>query len=106
MAKKKVAEKVKEANPVDQKKQTVTSKNKDGEEEITAHQEPIKIQDLIAAFISSLKEDPDDGSHKKRDELIGSYLKEGLDKYDISKKYNILFLYDEGTMIKSDADFI
>ena len=38
MAKKKVAEKVKEANPVDQKKQTVTSKNKDGEEEITAHQ--------------------------------------------------------------------
>jgi len=73
---------------------------------IETKKEPVSLNDILMKFISSLKDDPEEGAAKHRDNLIKAYLNEGINKYSISSKYNILFLYDKSTMIKSDADHI
>jgi len=73
------------------------------------HTEPVdKINrnTLLEAIFDSLQ--PDAGSDKEnhRDQLIRKYMNQKISQHDISKNYNLLILYDEGTMLKTDADYI
>jgi len=61
---------------------------------------------LLDAIADSLQ--PDAGSDKEnhRDQLIRKYMNQQISQYDISNNYNLLILYDELTMLKTDADYI
>ena len=54
----------------------------------------------------SLLPDPPADANSRRDEYIRSYLLAVLDNHSVSKNYNVLVLFDEGSMVKSDADNI
>lgn len=70
--------------------------------------EPKKIdaKEVANAIYDSLRDDPIDNADSIRNNAITSYLKQKINEHEISKAYNILILFDEGTMIKKDADNI
>lgn len=61
---------------------------------------------LIKAIISSLSDDAPTGSADQRDDLIRRYLRQVIAEHGVSAKYNILIIFDEGRMVKLDADNI
>ena len=66
----------------------------------------VTVENLLKSITQSLVSDPVENASKTRNEVISEYLKQTINKHEIAKKYNILILYDEGRMIKSDADHI
>jgi ClpP class serine protease len=66
----------------------------------------ITRKELVSAMFDGLTPDATDILSKVRDDKIRDYLKQSIENEDISKKYNILILYDEGAMVRSDADNI
>jgi hypothetical protein len=75
-------------------------------EEPTSEEKKVGIGELFKAVYTSLGPDAPEGSDKVRDNLIKIFLKQALDIFPISQQYNVLFFYDEGVMIKNDADNI
>lgn len=66
----------------------------------------ISQSEIGAIIFESLGPNSTDEINKKRDELLQQYLKQVINEYEISSKYNILILYDKGQMVRSDADNI
>lgn len=61
---------------------------------------------LIKDIFKALEEEASEEDKKQGKETIKEYLQQIIDAHEISKTYNIVFLYDEGGMIESDADSI
>ncbi len=66
----------------------------------------IQFRDVFQAMQQSFSETPPPNSDKIRDDIIKNYLKQRIQKYPVAAEYNIMFLFDEGTMVKKDADNI
>ena len=62
--------------------------------------------DLARTIWKSLLPDSPADAEGQRNEYIRSYLLALLDSHAVSKNYNVLILFDEGRMVKSDADHI
>ena len=74
--------------------------------DVPVEKEEITQRKLIDDISKALKDEATEEDKKQGKETIKKYLKQSIDSYDISKNYNIVFLYDEGRMIESDADSI
>lgn len=66
----------------------------------------ITVGDLANSIFSGYGEAGTDVLKKEFSSLLSKYLKQETDKFEISKKYNIIILYDDTTIVKSDADKI
>jgi len=62
--------------------------------------------DLINAVFAGLDPAATDEAHSKKDVVIREYLQGVVSQHEISKTYNLLVLYDDTIMAKSDADNI
>ena len=71
-----------------------------------AKSDKIIKKDVINSIFESIQPDATSDKENSRDQLIRKYLNQEIVQHDILSKYNLLILYDEGTMIKSDADYI
>lgn len=70
-------------------------------------QSQIGSVDLFQAFISAYGEDNSSQKSKQHAQtVIMNYLEQEVSKYNIFSQYNVLVLYDEGMLIRSDADKI
>ena len=62
--------------------------------------------DLFKALVKALSSDAPDDAARERDACIRSYLREQIAKHSVANTYNVLILFDERRMVKSDADHI
>ena len=74
--------------------------------DVPAEKEKITQRKLIEEIFKALKDEASEEDKKQGKETIRNYLQQTIDSYEISKDYNIVFLYDEGRMIESDTDSI
>ena len=63
-------------------------------------------EDLFSAIIEGLDGNATDASRTKIHQIIRDYLSAAVGKHPASSKYNLLVLFDESRMAKSDADNI
>ncbi|MDD4858996.1 MAG: hypothetical protein PHR56_02170 [Dehalococcoidales bacterium] len=63
-------------------------------------------KELVNSIFESLQPDAKSDKENLRDQLIRKFMHQEIAKFPASIDYNLLILYDEGTMIKGDADFI
>jgi hypothetical protein len=66
----------------------------------------VSVREVIDKIVASLKAEAPEGSDKARNNMVKKYLEDSFSQHEISKSYNVLILYDEGRMVKSDADHI
>ena len=66
----------------------------------------ITKHNLIDDLFKTLKDEASEDDKKQGGKIVKKYLQQIIDSYEISKSYNIVFLYDEIRMIQSDADSI
>jgi ClpP class serine protease len=66
----------------------------------------LTMSNLFEALITAYGEKGTDQQKKDCDTLISKYLNQISDEFPCSANYNILILYDEGSIVKSDADRI
>lgn len=83
-------------------------KNSITEEKVhTRVQEPkITIEELASKIFSGYGVAGTDADKKEANEAIKKYIKQQIYENPIYNKYNLIFLFDSSTMIKSDADKI
>ena len=72
----------------------------------TTKTDKISRNNLFNAIFDSLQPGAKSTKENSRDQLIRNYMNQEISQHDISTNYNLLILYDEGTMLKSDADYI
>ncbi len=67
-----------------------------------------KIQkfDVVKLLFDAYGDDGNDSSINEFQEKFRQLLNQEIENFDISKAYNIVILYDDSTMLKSDADKI
>lgn len=63
-------------------------------------------RDLFGALFDSLEPGAKLDKENFRDQLIRQYMNQKLSQHEVSTNYNLLILYDEGRMLRSDADYI
>lgn len=88
---------------------TTEPANEQESNETKVEETPKEIQliDVIKLLLTVYKEDGEDVLKQKFIESFRKYLYQIFEKHPvISKKYNFVFLYDDSTMLKSDADKI
>ena len=61
---------------------------------------------LTKAILTSLSHEAPEDATDHRNTCIRSYLLQQIAKHPVAKDYNVLVLFDEGRMVKSDADHI
>lgn len=61
---------------------------------------------MFNAILDSLQPGARPTKENSRDQLIRKYMKQKISQHDVSTNYNLLILYDKGTMLRSDADYI
>jgi len=66
----------------------------------------VSFDDILNSLVEGYGKKDDQENKKKFLELFNKSLKQILSKHDCSKNYNILFLFDNTTLIKSDSDRI
>jgi len=66
----------------------------------------ISRSNLFNAIFDSVQPGAKSNKEDSCDRLIRKYMKQKISQHDISTNYNLLILYDKGTMLKSDADYI
>lgn len=66
----------------------------------------IKTFDVVRYLIDTYRIDGDENLKKEFLEKFKGYLLQTINKYNIKDKYNFVFLFDDSTMLKSDADKI
>lgn len=66
----------------------------------------ITRDNLIKVIFDSLQPDAESDKEHFRDQSIRQYMNQQISHHEISTRYNLLILYDKGTMLKSDADYI
>jgi hypothetical protein len=81
---------------------------KPNKDESSEDQKKITISDLFQVFIAAYNDDTTSTQKEKQSaqSLIHKYFEQEVSKYAAYTKYNILVLYDEGVLIRSDADKI
>lgn len=67
---------------------------------------PPTDKDLFAALIESLGSTSTEEKNAKRDDIFHRYLLNVISSHVVSSNYNILIIYDESRLVKSDADRI
>lgn len=72
----------------------------------TQPSKPVAASEIIESITASLEQGAGHDLPGERDELMRRYLREQCDSLPITKQYNVLFLHDKYSMIKSDADRI
>lgn len=102
---KKSAKKIKEKS-IPPTKTIPEGQNPKSKPDIPIEKEKITGRNLINVLFKALGDEANEENKKQGKETIKKYLQQLIDSYEISKKYNIVFLYDEGRMIQSDADSI
>jgi len=95
------------------KEKTVPIIEKKGEESIppTVEAEPkatkkTNVRDVLNSIFAAFGENGTDDGKRKCPKVIRQYLKDKLGDHPIAKKYNVLILFDENSLIKSDSDKI
>ncbi len=66
----------------------------------------LSSQDLINAIFAGFGENGDREKENKAKSVVQRYLKQCIDKHAITNNYNLVFLYDETSMVQSDVDNI
>jgi hypothetical protein len=66
----------------------------------------ITRENLMNAMFEGLSEKATEQGKSKSKQIVKQYLKQASQKHACCNKYNILVLYDNGTLVKSDADRI
>lgn len=66
----------------------------------------VLFKDVFSAMQQSFSDTPPPNADKLRDDLIKKYLNQKIQKHTNCTDYNIMILFDEGTMVKKDADNI
>jgi len=91
------------------KKITLESKIEETEEKPkteTAEKIEITLVDVLTSMISAYGENADKDDIPKFHKKFEEYLIQTFDKSKLSKDYELVILYDDTTMLKSDADKI
>lgn len=81
------------------------NKNSTSEEEVKK-ENVISVEQLIQGLFKGIGKDSTDETKKEFYGLLSSYLLQVAKDFNIYDKYNILILYDDSTLVKSDADKI
>jgi hypothetical protein len=66
----------------------------------------VSYNDILNALVSGYGKKGTDDGKKKFAEVLSSRLKQVIRKHDYAKNYNILILFDNTTLVKSDSDSI
>lgn len=66
----------------------------------------IESYTVIKLLIDTYRDEGDDSLKPKLHETLQAYLEQEINKHLCAKKYNIVILHDNSTMLKSDADKI
>src|SRR5260370_41216556 len=66
----------------------------------------LTINKLISAVFSGYGEKANELSRNECNATISEYLTQVANEYECCKNYNVICLYDNGSIIKSDADTI
>jgi ClpP class serine protease len=93
------------SSPIDDTASTEI-KSEDGSIENKENPAKLTIENLIHAFFNGYGKDSSDENKKVFNEVLKKYLDQLVQTYNFEKKYNILILHDDSTLIKSDADKI
>jgi len=64
------------------------------------------VQELISLFFAGYGKESTDEKKKTFKNYLTDYLNQIIQSFNFTDKYNILILYDDSTMVKSDADKI
>jgi len=84
--------------PTNDKKKNIT-KNKENENSVTYAM-------VLSDILNSFKKEPIENAEKIRNNTIKKFLLESYKKHKISEQYNVLILFDEGSLVRIDADKI
>ena len=87
-------------------KKEPTEKNPASEPQEKEEIKKISMDDLIQGLFKGIGKDKTDETKKEFNNLLSKYLKQLADDFELTEKYNILILYDDSTLVKSDADKI
>lgn len=68
--------------------------------------EPISLENLIGALLGGYGENSTGQGKSEFQELLTKFLKQEINKHHCASVYNILILFDNTTLIKSDSDQI
>lgn len=93
----------------EQKKPVAKKVEKPQEEKETPEKEEVKEIEsfaVIKLLIDSYRDEGDDTIKPEFNKKFQAYLEQEINKYSCTSKYNIVVLYDDSTMLKSDADKI
>lgn len=103
LKRKKIAKKTK-------KKRIVSKKSKHrlvaSDSKVTYDLENVTSRNVRLATYISLKEDATEGQHENRDEILKKYLRKITQNNDVAKNNNIVILYDDTEMVRSDINRI
>lgn len=66
----------------------------------------IQIKDLLDALIAAFGDGNTDVGRRECPKIISQYFKEKYSEHEIFKKYNVLILFDENSLVKGDSDKI
>ncbi len=69
-------------------------------------QRKITMDDIIQSVFKGYGKDSTDETKKEFYQLLSKYLYQTAEDFGLAEKYNTLILYDDSTLIKSDADKI
>lgn len=72
----------------------------------STHEKAIKLIDLFKAIFSGFGDGSTEKVQAVTKRIISQYLRQETNKYSCSNNYNILILFDKGSIVKSDADNI
>lgn len=64
----------------------------------------MKLNEVLGALISGYGPSEDKAKQKEFEKLLSQYLHEVIDNSPIKDKYNIVILFDDTTLVRSDAD--
>jgi hypothetical protein len=99
-------------NGVTKKKVTPKKTSKDSNVDQPVVEEPkkeekkLEYKDIVSALINAFGENPTDEGKRECPKIISKYLKETFSEHPVYKKYNLLFLFDESSLVKGDSDKI
>lgn len=66
----------------------------------------INTEKLLKSLLTGYAETANDDQRKATNEIVKKHLQQIAGKYEVCEKYNLIVLYDNGTLIKNDADRI
>lgn len=90
------------------KSMKVEQELQEGEQPVIENEDPkqISMDEIIQSLFKGYGKDSNDETKKDFYQLLSKYLHQTAKEFDLDEKYNTLILYDDSTLIKSDADKI